>query len=330
MERLLKIRYVLALLIMVVVAGTLGYMAIEGWPLFDSFYMTIITIFTIGYNEVHELSYVGRLFTILIIFFGVGAVFYLAASIMEEFVETRLLRGKKMEKEIHKIKDHYIVCGYGRMGRVICQDLAAKKIPFVVVEKDPKKIDAIMDDGFIYYEGDVTDDKTLLKVKVDKAKGLVAVLSSDSDNVFVTLTARHLNPAIFILARSNTEESVQKLIRAGANKVINPFSTAGKHMSQLLLKPVVVDFIEVVAQDSSLDLSMEEVSVHGSSILSGIKLKDSLIRKELNIIIVAIKKPDGKMVFNPSSETEIASRDVLIALGSRESLQKLSEIGIGR
>ncbi|MEW5807596.1 MAG: potassium channel protein [Acidobacteriota bacterium] len=329
MQRLLRIKYVFSLLLLIIVVGTFGYTMIEGWTLFDSFYMTIITIFTIGYSEVNPLSNAGRIFNILIIFFGVGTVFYLAASIMEEFVENRLIKGKKMEKDIQKIRDHYIVCGYGRMGSVICKDLALKGVPFVVVENDHGKIRAIEEEGYLHCMGDVTDDRTLSKTGIERAKGVVTVLSEDADNVFVTLTARGLNPGIFIVARSNTEGSVQKLLRAGANKVINPFSTAGKHMSQLLLKPVVVDFMEVVSQDSSLDLRMEEVNVCERSLLSGIKLKDSLIRKELNIIIVAIKKEDGRMVFNPSSETEISSRDVLIALGSRENLQKLEDLGRG-
>jgi voltage-gated potassium channel len=198
------------------------------------------------------------------------------------------------------------------------------------VENNPNKIAAIEEEGYTYFSGDVTDDKCLKKAGVQRAKGLITVLSSDADNVFVTLTARSLNPDIFIVASSNTEGTVPKLLRAGANKVINPYLTAGKHMSQLLLKPVVVDFIEVVSQEASLDLMMEEVNIEEGSSLSGVKLKDSQLRTRLNIIIVAIKKKDGRMVFNPSSETEIATSDILISLGSKEDLQKLAETGRGK
>ncbi len=327
---MLKIRYTLAFLFFILLFGTIGFSLIEKWNVFDSLYMTVITIFTVGYKEVQPLSIPGRIFTIIIIFSGAGTVFYLGASVVEGFIENQLIKGKKMEKRIQKLHDHYIICGYGRMGNVICKDLAAQSIPFIIMENNPKKIATIEDEGHIYFDGDVTDDKCLKKAGVERAKGLVTVLSSDADNVFVTLTARNLNPNIFIVASSNTRGTVPKLLRAGANKVINPFLTAGKHMSQLLLKPVVVDFIEVVSQDASLDLRMEEVNIEEGSSLAGVKLRDSQLRTQLNIIIVAIKKKDGRMVFNPSSETEIASDDILISLGSKEDLQKLSEIGRGK
>ncbi len=324
---MLKIRYILLFFLFILVLGTLGFSIIEKWNFFDSLYMTVITIFTVGYREVQPLSITGRIFTIIIIFTGAGTVFYLGAAVVEGFIENRLIRGKKMERKIQKLQDHYIICGYGRMGNVICKDLSAQSVPFIIMENDSKKIAAIEDEGYLFFEGDVTDDKCLLKVGIEKAKGLVTVLSADSDNVFVTLTARSLNPSIFIVARSNTEGSVHKLLQAGANKVINPFLAAGKHMSQLLLKPVVVDFIEVVARDTSLDLRMEEVKIAKGSSLVGVKLKDTIVRSQLNIIIVAIKKKDGTMVFNPSSETEISTEDILIALGGKENLQKLDEIG---
>lgn len=326
---MLRIRYILGFFFFVLLFGTIGFSIIEKWTFFDSLYMTVITIFTVGYREVQPLSVPGRIFTIIIIFMGAGTVFYLGASIIEGFIETQLFKGKKMEKEIQKLRNHYIICGYGRMGRIICRDLAAQSIPFIVMENDPKKIASIEEEGHLYFECDATEEKSLKKVGLERAKGLVAVLSADSDNVFVTLTARSLNPGIFILASSNTEGTVPKLRRAGANKVINPFLSAGKHMSQLLLKPAVVDFIEVVAQDSSLDLRMEEIKIGGGSSLAGVKLKDSIVRRQWNIIIVSIKKKDGTMVFNPSSETEISRDDILIALGSKENLQKLADMGRG-
>lgn len=326
-----KIKYTFAFFLLVLFFGTVGFSLIEKWSLFDSLYMTVITIFTVGYEEIRPLSIPGRIFTIIIIFSGAGTVFYLGASVIEGFIENQLVKGKRiMEKRIQKLQNHYIICGYGRMGNVISKDLAAQSIPFIIMENNPNKIAAIEEEGYIYLNGDVTDDKFLRKAGVENAKGLVTVLSSDADNVFVTLTARSLNPNIFIVASSNIRGTVPKLLRAGANKVINPFLTAGKHMSQLLLKPIVVDFIEVVSQEESLDLRMEEVNILEGSSLSGVKLKDSQLRTRLNIIIVAIKKKDGRMVFNPSSETEIISGDVLISLGSKEDLHKLEEIGRGK
>lgn len=326
-----KIKYTFAFFLLVLFFGTVGFSLIEKWSLFDSLYMTVITIFTVGYEEIRPLSIPGRIFTIIIIFSGAGTVFYLGASVVEGFIENQLVKGKRvMEKRIQELQNHYIICGYGRMGNVISKDLAAQSIPFIIMENNPNKIAAIEEEGYIYLNGDVTDDKFLRKAGVENAKGLVTVLSSDADNVFVTLTARSLNPNIFIVASSNIRGTVPKLLRAGANKVINPFLTAGKHMSQLLLKPIVVDFIEVVSQEESLDLRMEEVNILEGSSLSGVKLKDSQLRTRLNIIIVAIKKKDGRMVFNPSSETEIISGDVLISLGSKEDLHKLEEIGRGK
>ena len=326
-EKHLIISFLLTLII--VSFGTVGYMVIEGWELLDAFYMTIITMGTVGYNEVHEISNTGRLFTVLLIFFGVGYFVYLAGVVVQFMVEGRLraiLGRRRLDKKIDRLKNHYIICGYGRIGRVLCKNLRRKPLDLVVIEKDRELIPVMDEDKVLYVCGDVSDEANLIKAGIKQAKGLVAVLATDADNVFLVLTARQLNPDIHIVARACQVESKSKLRAAGANNVESPYEMGGVSMAQRILRPTVTNFLDLAFTYSRKDIQMEEIPVSSSSALSNVMLKDSGIRQQFNLIIIAIKKPDGSMLFNPSFETVIKAGDTVIAVGEEANLKKLEDI----
>jgi len=329
MDPIRHLRFSLSILVGVIGLGTLGYVLIEGWSGFDALYMTVITLATVGFKEVHELSPTGKLFTILLIIFGAGIIAYSIGSLIQIMVEgqlRRILGRKKLEQQINKLSGHYIVCGYGRIGTLICREFAAKPIPFVVVEKDPVLCEKLSDDGILFVRGDATDDETLMAAGILRAKGLITAVTSDTENVYITLTARGLNPDMFILARSGEEASEKKLRRAGASKVISPYTIGASRMAQAVLRPSVVDFIEIATAGRNLELQLEEIRVAPDSALVGKSLIDSGVRKDLGIIIVGIKQGDGQMLFNPAPATLIKAGDVLITLGERKAIQDLELI----
>ncbi len=316
----------------VVVAGVSGYMLIEGWGLMDALYMTVISLTTVGYREVHPLSAAGRIFTMGLIVSGVGSLFVLIGMASVVMLEGRLqniIGRRKVRKEIAKMRNHYIVCGYGRMGRIICQEFARKNIPFVIIEKDQQVFDGI-GETMPAIHGDDSREDVLKAAGIARARGLVSVVSSDAANVYITLTARELAPDIFIVARAGEEGSEKKLLRAGANKVISPYVIGGSRIAQAILRPAVVDFIELVTGSEHLDLQMEEVEIQEKSSICNVTLPESGIRRQLNVIVVAIKKAAGHMVFNPAPTTLLERGDRLIVLGGMESLARLEDIAQGR
>jgi len=320
-------------LVGLLIVGTSGYVLIEGWSLLDSLYMTVITVSTVGFREVFRLSPAGQLFTIALIIFGVSFIAYSASSLVQFMVEGQLrsiLGRRKLEKKISKLKNHYIICGYGRIGTHICRELEAKPVPFVVVEKESGKIEKFGQDGTLFVDGDATLDETLIKAGIRNAKGLVTAVTSDTENVYITLTARGLNPDMFILARASEEASETKLKRAGATKVISPYVMGAARMAQAILRPSVLDFIEIATAGKNYELQIEESRVTSDSILVGKSLVTSGIRKDLGIIIVGIKKEDGQMHFNPASETVIEPGDVLITLGEPAAIENLELIATSK
>lgn len=324
-----RLSVIFMLFLLILTMGTGGYMAIEGAGLFDSLYMTIITITTVGYEETFPLGVNGRIFTIFLILIGVGFVLYVFSKITEDVIEGGLqktLGRMKMKKRVAKLRDHLIVCGYGRIGKVICKILAENNRPFVVIEKNPHKIQAIFDQGYLVLEGEASDDHILKEAGVEHAKGLIAVVSSDADNVYITLSARGISPNLFIMARSSVEEGADtKLIRAGANKVLSPYYIGATRMAHQLVRPTVIDFIDLAVHGGELGLRLEEIVVRDSSRLAGLTLMDSGIRKNHDLIVVAIKRKQGKMMFNPNPGTIIDVSDILVVLGSHDHIKALEK-----
>ena len=313
----------------IVLFGTVGYILIEGWEFLDALYMTIITISTVGFSEVHHISKAGRLFTIVLVFFGVGFTLYIAAAVVQFMVEGRIriiLGRRRLEKKIDRMKNHYIVCGYGRIGRVLCKNLKRKPLDLVVVEKNPELTSVMDADGVLYISGDAADEENLIRAGIKRAKGLVAVLASDADNVFLVLTARQLDPDLLIIARASQEESKSKLRAAGANTVESPYDMGAASMAHRIIRPTVTSFLALAFAHKRKDIQMEEIPVSASSHLVNVMLKDTGIRQKYNLIIIAIKKQDNSMLFNPSFEATIEVGDTVIAVGEEINLQKLEHI----
>jgi voltage-gated potassium channel len=312
----------------VIIFGTVGYTIIEQWNFFDSLYMTIITLTTVGYQEVHNLTRAGRVFTTILILTGVGVMFYalgVAARVILEGELREVLGRKRLSKAIESLRDHYIICGYGRMGKIICKEMMQSKVPFVVIENSPDVV-SNMDSEILVLQGDATQDRILRDAGIERAKGLISVLSSDSDNLYVVLSARGLNPDLRIVARASEEGSDKKLLRAGADEVVSPYHIGGLRIAHTVLKPAVVDFIEFATRSGNLELQIEEIKVREDSEIIGKSLDECGIRRELGIIIVAIKRASGEMEFNPTSTSLIKRGDTLIAMGETKQLRALERL----
>ncbi|MBM4327107.1 MAG: potassium channel protein [Deltaproteobacteria bacterium] len=321
------IKALLALLV-VLVFGTLGYRAIEGWDFLDALYMTVITLTTIGFGEVRPLDRVGKIFTLGLIIVGVGVVGYTLVTATRLIVEgeiNAIFKRRRSMKTIQRLENHMIICGFGRMGSFICHELHQRGIQFVVVENGQHVQERIVELGYLLSPGDATEEEVLRAAGVDRARGVVSVLNTDAQNVYTILTCKEINPNLDVVARATEDAAVKKLVRAGASRVINPYEIGGMRLVLGILKPTVVSFLEVVMDSRQLNVELEEVCVAGESVYVGKRLVDTDIRKELDLIVIGAKKKDGTMVFNPGPATVVDAQDTLIAMGKQEMLEIFRE-----
>ncbi|MGB9711391.1 MAG: potassium channel family protein [Thermodesulfovibrio sp.] len=322
-----KFVLILLLIIAVLVFGTAGYMIIEDMKFIDAFYMTVITLATVGFKEVKDLDEPGKIFTIILILNGFGIFTYsltTGAKIIIEGEIKEVFKKRRMRKKIDGLAQHYIVCGYGRMGSIIVKELKANNMPVVVIEKN--KINLPEDEEFVYVEGDATRDDVLKSAGIEKAKGLITVLPSDAENLYVVLSARELNPDLFIVARAIDKEAESKLKRAGADKVVSPYFIGGLRIAHTILRPTVVDFIEFATRSEHIEIQIEEIKVSSGSGLVGKTIAQSGIGRDIGVIILGIKRADGRMKFNPTSQTLIKEGDTLIVIGQTDKLSLLEKL----
>jgi len=323
-ERQLKV--VLLMIIFVTIAGTAGYMLLAEQGFLDSLYMTVISITTVGYHEVFEITPRLQVFTILLILSGVATIFYGIMVVMQMVVEGQvatILGRRRMEKDVKKLKNHYILAGFGRVGQIVYNEFEKSGRPFVVIESNAEMINILQNKGGLYIEGNSTEDEVLHQAGIDRAVGLVSTIPSESDNVYLALSARQLNPDLKIIARADSPDAEKKLYRAGADRVICPYELGGMRMALSIIRPNVVDFMELESAGAEADISIEEVIVPENSSLDGVTLKDSDLKNKLDIMVVAIKKPDKTIHFNPSANTNIEVGDILVLIGRKSNLAKL-------
>ena len=315
-----------SLLILWTIVGTLGFISIEGWSFLDAFYMTIITLSTVGFGETHPLSSQGRLFATFLIVTGIGTAIYTFTRLGQVLLEGELqglLGRKRMNKEVAKLKDHYIVCGFGRIGKTVAKDLKQEGYPVCILESDHEREAEIQAAEHLYLIGDATDESVLSSAGIKRAKAVLALLASDADNLFLTITVKELNPQVMVIARASDEKVEPRLKRSGADKVISPYKTASARIFHAAIKPTVVEFLELVTHREYLQLSMEELTVCDESPFQGLTLAESEIRRKYGVVVVAIKQADGKMAFNPETSTELATDDILVVIGKNPDLKRL-------
>ncbi|OFV90168.1 MAG: hypothetical protein A3G76_12615 [Acidobacteria bacterium RIFCSPLOWO2_12_FULL_65_11] len=318
--------FAVALLVLVVAWGTAGYMLIEGWSAWDAFYMTIITVTTVGYREIHELSRAGQAFTVAVLLSGVGAALYtftlLATVIVEGGIPGRLQRWRR-RRMLDTIKDHFIICGYGRIGSMIAQQFRRQNVPYVIVERDPDRLQTAIEAGALAVEADASREDVLKRVGIARARGFIAAVGTDAENVYAVLSARVLRPDLFIVGRAETEDATVKLKRAGADRVISPYQIGAVQMAQTALRPAVVDFVELATNADNLELAMEEITIASDSELADRSILDANLRQRFGVIVVGIQREDRRMEFNPEPEVAIRAGDKLVVLGRPDSLKRL-------
>lgn len=316
---------------MLTAAGTVGFHYIEHWSWFDSFYMVVITFSTIGYQEVHPLSHAGRVFNTFLIITGVSLLFVMIGALTQALLEFELVKvfGKRrMERELAGLKNHYIICGAGRVGASVAQELARKPCPFVIIESDEKSV-AQFDPKWLFLVGDAASEKTLRDAGIKNALGLVAATTTDATNIYIVLTARSLNPNLKIIARASEERAEKHLKTAGADVVISPYAAAGHRIAQSFLRPKVLDFLDIAtARSGTFEMIIEEIPVAAGSPLAHATVGNSGIHHQFGIMILAIRRADGETRFNPIAQDTIRAGDYLIAMGEPSQLAKLEALAV--
>lgn len=325
-----RLRIAVALCFVVLATGTVGYHFLEGWSYVDAFYMTVITIFTVGYSEVRPLSDLGHLFTVLLIFTGVGAIGYTATTLTADLVSgqiRQLMRGQRMEKRLSRLKDHVILCGYGKIGREIAREFRSAGVSLCVVDADERAVEEALQDGLLALHGDATEEHILERCGLSKARGVLTALPRDSDNLFVTLTVRELNPGCSVVARGLEPSSEARLLRAGADHVISPYVIGGRRMAAVLLHPEIMDFLDIFMKEEAVGYALNQLTVKEGSPIAGRTLLEAKLRETSGGAMVLGLHRDGKVAPLPGADTRIQPGDVLVVLGTQEMMGRLKAAG---
>lgn len=331
MKTLHNLRLIVSALVFVILAGTAGFHWIEGWPWFDGFYMVITTLTTIGYQETHPLSHAGRVFNVCVIVAGVSLLFLAIGALTQALLEFELrsfFGRRRMERDIDRLTDHYIICGAGRVGRSAARELARRPVPFVIVESSETKA-ALYSGDWLALIGDATKEATLREAHIERARGLVAATTTDATNLYIILTARGLNPKLKIIARASEEDAEKHLLKAGADFIVSPYSFAGQRIAQTFLRPHVVSFLDTATTHLGMDLEIGEICVGPDSGFAGKTIETSRIRQERGVIVLAIKRGQD-MRFNPAPSDRIEVGDFLIAMGEPSQLRQVEQMAASR
>ncbi len=316
----------LIMLVAVTVLGTAGYVVIEGWGMWDAFYMTIISVTTAGYREVHDMSVYGQAWTSVVLVVGVGTLFYTASLVMAEVVEGSFfqrIEQRRFNRMLEQLDNHFIICGYGRIGKVIADEFRRQAVPFAVVDRDPSRVHEAMEMGGLAVAADASREDVLKRVGIDRARGLIAAVGTEAENVYTVLTARVLRKDLYIIARIENPDAEGKLRAAGADRVLSPYKLGGIQIAATALRPAVVDFMRLATSSEHLELAAEQIEVANGSPFVGRSIKDANLRQEFGVIVVAIKRKAGHMEFNPPPEAVLADNDQLVVLGNADQLKSL-------
>ena len=319
------LKNILLILLVLFLGGSIGYSLIEGWDFLDSLYMTVITLSTTGFREIFPLSATGRIFTMLLIIIGISFLFYALGNLNVVLFERNIFRNRKMQKRIEKLNHHYIICGFGKIGKKIAHELDKRKKDFVIIEKDEIHIQD-MPEHYLYLHADATEDLNLQRAGIQEAIGLVAVMGSDASNVFTTLSARGLKSSLKIIAQAENENTREKLVKAGVDRVVLPYEIGGFRVIEALLRPTVVEYMDEIFSRSDIGLEFEEIKITERSKYSGKSLENLNIRRELDIIIIGIYRSGTKWIYNPKSDTQLEPGDILIVIGETNDLAKMQKL----
>lgn len=325
-----KLFYAVAVFLAVLTLGTLGYVVLAGWPVLDGLYMTVITMGGVGYREIHPLTEVGRFWTMFVILGGVGALGFTVITVTDFMVEghfSGLLEGRRMDRRIQSMSGHHVVAGLGRVGSVVAEEFESQKVPFVVIDTNEEAIARARENGWAWVKGDATEEVTLLEAGMQRAASLTSALDSDAANVFVALTARGLAPDALIVARSTTPSAESKLLRSGVDRVITPTEIGGRRMAAMVMRPKVVDFLDVVTRGQGVEMKLEQIQLQEGDPYVGITIADAHVRSATGAYVLAVQAADGSLNQNPSPDTVMRAGDRLVVLGNEEQLQALAGRG---
>jgi len=321
-----QVQLAIVLVALVLATGTAGYVVLEGWTVWEALFTTVVSVTTVGSSRLEHLSPAGEIFTTALLIGGVGTAFYAFTLVAAGIIESRLHprnQERRRARMIEVLTDHFILCGAGRIGLIIAEEFRRQGVPFVVIDRDPEAVQSVLGHGDIAIEADASREDVLRRVRIDKARGLIAALGTDAENVYAILTARGLRPDLYVIARADSEDAGRKLTQAGATRVISPYQIGATQMAQTALRPAVVDFVELATSSENLELAMEQVSIGATSGLANRSIVEANLRQRFGVIVVGIQRDSGRMEFNPAPDAVMRPGDQLVVLGQPDQLKGL-------